>query len=67
MKITEKFKARFPLFFLLGVGLIITNWILGGKTLAIQTGWRFVFGILTGIVILLIFGFAKRRSRAKRK
>lgn len=59
-------RMKFPLFFLIGAVIIIAAYILGGASLAITHGWRFLLGIIAGIATLLIIGVAKR-GRAKRK
>lgn len=62
-----KRKIKFPLFFLIGVLLIILAWILGGTQLLIDTGWRFFFGILAGIGVLIVIAILKKRKKGGAK
>lgn len=63
MKIGKR-TFKFPLFFLIGLGLIVTALILRGKDLMISVGWRFLAGIGVGIAVLIVLAIFKKKKRS---
>ncbi len=58
---------KFPIFFLISVVFAIVGFFLGGMSLFIDTGWRILWGILTGIGVLIVIAIMKRKKKGGAK
>jgi uncharacterized membrane protein len=58
--------TRVPFPFWIGVVLIITAIFLGGVSLAISTGYRFIGGLIGGVIALFVTKRISRNRALKR-
>jgi hypothetical protein len=64
MKIGDR-KVKFPIFFLIGLFGVILAFILKGKDLFVTTGIRFLLGIASGILVLILIAIFKKKSKGR--
>lgn len=62
----SKLFARIPLFFWIGLVLIIGAIIVGGFSLAVSVGYRYLAGLIGSVVAMFIFTRIRKRKLIKK-
>jgi FtsH-binding integral membrane protein len=58
--------AKFPIFVLIGIILMIVAFFVGGKDLFLKTAIRYLLGLFLSIILVIIFSKVKKGSAKRR-